>query len=76
MSKDVRALLQIPPSRLDAINKILADPDMQIINDFLAVVARYGTPEEINAKAEAANQITALRDKVSKIQPDYLSDLD
>ena len=76
MSKDVRALLQIPPSRLDAINKILADPDMQIINDFLAVVARYGTPEEINAKAEAANQMTALRDKVSKIQPDYLSDLD
>jgi hypothetical protein len=76
MSKDIRALLQIPPSRLDAINQILADPDMKIINDFLAVVAKYGTPKEINAKAEAARQMSVLREKVGDIQPDYLKDLD
>ncbi len=76
MSKDIRALLQIPSSRLDAINQILADPDMKIINDFLDVVAKYGTPEEINAKAKAARQMTVLREKVEKIQPDYLKDLD
>ena len=34
MDKDIRALLQIPSTRLDAINQILADPDMKIINDF------------------------------------------
>ncbi|MEE8121324.1 MAG: hypothetical protein V3T55_07325, partial [Anaerolineales bacterium] len=60
----------------DAINQILADPDMKIINDFLAVVAKYGTPEEINAKAEAARQMDVLREKVGKIKPDYLKDLD
>jgi len=76
MSKDIRALLQIPPSRLDAINQILANPDMKIINDFLDVVAKYGTPEEINAKAKAARQMSVLREKVAKIQPDYLKDLD
>jgi len=76
MTEDIRALLQIPTSRLDAINQILADPDMKIINDFLDVVAKYGTPEEINAKAEAARQMSVLREKVAKIQPDYLKDLD
>jgi hypothetical protein len=76
MNEDIRALLQIPSSRLDAINQILADPDMKIINDFLDVVAKYGTPEEINAKAEAARQMSVLREKVAKIQPDYLKDLD
>ncbi len=76
MSEDIRALLQIPSSRLDAINQILADPDMKIINDFLAVVAKYGTPEEINAKAEAARQMSVLREKVGKIKPEYLKDLD
>ena len=76
MTEDIRALLQIPTSRLDAINQILADSDMKIINDFLEVVAKYGTPEEINAKAEAAKQMSVLREKVAKIQPDYLKDLD
>ncbi len=76
MTEDIRALLQIPTSRLDAINQILADPDMKIINDFLDVVAKYGTPEEINAKAEAARQMPVLREKVAKTQPDYLKDLD
>lgn len=76
MTEDIRALLQIPSTRLDAINKILADPDMKIINDFLDVVAKYGTPEEINAKAEAARQMPVLREKVAKIKPEYLKDLD
>jgi len=76
MTEDIRALLQIPTSRLDALNQILADPDMKIINDFLDVVAKYGTPEEINAKAEAARQMPVLREKVAKIHPDYLKDLD
>ncbi len=74
MTEDIRALLQIPPSRLESINQILADPGMKIINDFLDVVAKYGTPEEINAKAEDARQMSVLREKVAKIKPDYLKD--
>ena len=40
------------------------------------MVAKYGTPEEINAKAEAARQMPVLREKVAKIKPEYLKDLD
>ena len=48
MSPDqIRERLQIAPDRLEAINAILLDPDMQVIDDFLGVVAKYGTPEEI-----------------------------
>ena len=49
---------------------------MRVINDFLAVVAKYGTPEEINAKAQAARQLPALRQRVQEINPAYLADLD
>ncbi len=51
---NLRQLLKIPYDRLDDINAVLLDPDMQVINDFLAVVEKYGTPEEINRKAEQA----------------------
>jgi len=76
MDTNLLQRLQISPDRLDALNGILLDPDMRVIEDFLAVVARYGTPEEINAKAEAARQLPALRERVKGINPAYLDDLD
>jgi len=75
MIDDLRQLLKIPASRLDEINAILLDADMRVINDFLAVVAKYGTPEEINRKAEQARSMPALLDRVRAIKPEYLDDL-
>jgi hypothetical protein len=75
MEKELRQLLEIPPSRLEAINKILLDPDSQVINDFLEVVARYGSPEEINRKAEQARQLPALLERVEATKPEHLADL-
>ena len=49
---------------------------MRVVDDLLDVVAKYGTPEEINAQAAAARTLPALRDKVAATQPDYLTDLD
>ena len=49
--------LTIPNERLEAINAVLLNPDMRVINDFLAVVAKYGTPEEINQQAMEAGQL-------------------
>ena len=51
MSENLRELLKIPSARLDEINALLLNPDTQVMNDFLAVVEKYGTPQEINAKA-------------------------
>ena len=69
MNDDLRQRLLISADRVDALNAVLMSPDMRVINDFLAVVAKYGTPEEINAKALAARQAPALRQKASGIAP-------
>ena len=76
MDHDLRRLLEIPPSRLEAINAILLDPDTRLVNDFLAVVAKYGTPQEINQKAAAANQLPALLKRVEAVKPEFLKDLE
>jgi hypothetical protein len=75
MDEKFRKLLKIPYNRLDDINAVLLDPDMQVVNDFLAVVEKYGTPEEINRKAEAARQVPNLLAKVKTTKPEYLKDL-
>ncbi|MEA3441030.1 MAG: hypothetical protein U9R58_12195 [Chloroflexota bacterium] len=75
MEHQLRQRLKIPYDRLDAINAILLDPEMRVINDFLDVVAKYGTPEEINKKAEQARQLEVLISKVEKIKPQYIKDL-
>ena len=76
MSEDMRQRLRISSDRLDALNDILLNPDMRVIDDFLKVVAKYGTPEEINAKAAAARQLPALLDLVKETRPEYLADLE
>ncbi len=73
---DLRARLAIPADRLDELNAFLLDPEARIVNDLLEIVARYGTPEEINRRALEAGQLPALLDRVREIQPAYLADLD
>ena len=75
MTQDLRELLKIPAARLDEINAVLLNPDEQVINDFLDIVAKYGTPEEINAKANEARKLENLLAKVEEVKPEYLEDL-
>jgi hypothetical protein len=76
MKDDIRRRLTIPVDRLDDINAILLDPEMRVVDDFLAVVERHGGPEEINRKAEAARQLPALLERVEETRPEYLADLE
>ena len=76
MDEKIRQLLRIDYSRLDALNAILLNPNMKVINNFLEVVDKYGTPEEINSKAEQAGQLGSLLKKVEATKPEYLKDLD
>ncbi len=76
MTNDLRQLLAIPYDRLDAINNVLLDPHMKIVNDFLDVVAKYGTPEEVNRKAAEARKLENLYAKVREKAPEYIKDLD
>lgn len=75
MDKKTRQLLKISPSRLDEINNILLNPDMEVISAFLQVVDKYGTPAEINRKARQAAQLPALLEQVKKVKPECIDDL-
>jgi len=72
----LQSRLKISPAKLDDINNILLNPDMEVITDFLEVVAKYGTPEEINAKANNARKLENLLALVKKTNPSHLEDLE
>ncbi len=72
---DLRDRLKISPDRIEEINAVLLNPDMRVMNEFLEVVAKYGTPEEINAKAREARKMENLLAKVKAVAPAYLDDL-
>lgn len=76
LSTDLRRRLAIPSDRLDDLNALLLDPGSRVVNDVLAVIARYGTPEEINRRARAAGQLPALLERVRAANPAYLADLE
>jgi hypothetical protein len=75
MDEQLRKLLAIPQNRLDEINAVLLNPETKVINDFLAVVAKYGTPEEINRKHVEARKLDALLKKVADKNADHVKDL-
>jgi len=73
---DLRARLHIPEDRLAGINDILLDPESRVVSDLLAVVAKYGTPEEINAKANEARQLPNLMARLKKQGSPYVADVE
>ncbi len=75
MDEKIRQLLKIDASRLDSLNSILMDPEMTVVNDFLKVVEKYGSPGEINRKAEQAGRLENLLMKVGSTKPEFLADL-
>jgi hypothetical protein len=60
---------------LDDINTLLLDPNLRVVNDLLDVVAKYGTPEVINAKAAKARDPDTLMTRLAEHDCCYLDDL-
>jgi hypothetical protein len=73
---ELRAKLAIPHDRLDAINEVLLAPDTRVINDLLDVVANYGTPDEINARAEQERQLPNLLTRMREQNSPYVKDIE
>ncbi len=67
--------IRLQPARVDEINHAIFNPDQRVISDFLDVVEKYGSPDEINAKAAKACQFSNLVSQVEKSRPEYLKDL-
>jgi len=76
MTKLDRNKLRIPEARLQEINALLLDPKNQAVNAFLEVVARYGTPEEINRKAAEARKLPNLLARLKTLNSPYVKDLE
>jgi len=76
MKQDIRERLRITPDRLDAINAVLLDPDSRAVEGFLEVVSKYGSPDEINRKANEAGKLPALLDRVKRTKSEHVADLD
>ena len=52
------------------------DQDAKLVNAILDVVAKYGTPEEINRKAEEARQLPSLMARLKEMNSPYVKDLE
>lgn len=76
MSIDMRNKLVIDDKRLDEINAFLLDPNNKIINNFLAVVEKYGGPDEINRKAREAGKIENLISRLKEKNSPYVEDIE
>jgi len=68
--------LRLPAGRLEEINAELFTAESRALSDFLDVVGKYGSPEEINRKAVEAGRLSVLEAKVGQTRPEYLADLD
>jgi len=66
---DLQHRLEIPKAYLDEVNHVLLDPNSGVMQKFLAVVAKYGTPEEINRKHVQSRRLENLLELVAKKIP-------
>jgi hypothetical protein len=73
---DLRERLRIDRLQLEKINKLFLDPDNEAIKALLDVVAKYGTPEEINAKAREARKLENLMTRLKEMDSPYLTDVE
>jgi hypothetical protein len=72
---ETQKLLKISPDKLKAFNSVLLDPNSQVMKDFFEVVAKYGTPKEINRKHKQARKMENLFKIVQERQPEAVKDL-
>jgi hypothetical protein len=76
MSDDLRSKLGISQKHLDNVNALLLDPNSQVVNAFLDVIAKHGTVQEINRQAREARHLPHLMARLKEIDSPYLQDLE
>ena len=62
-------------SAVESVSRYLTDPSNPVVSRLLDVMAPYGTPEEINAKAKAAGDLDNLLKRLEAERSPYLSDV-
>ncbi|MFA0889050.1 MAG: hypothetical protein ACC613_08150 [Synergistales bacterium] len=72
----MREKLKIDPEVIDEINRYLLDPENPLVNGILGVIGKYGTPEQINARAEEARKLPNLVGSLKRTGSPYVKDLE
>jgi len=72
---DLRERLKIGSRQIEEINNLFLDPDNEAIQALMDVVAKYGTPEEINFKAREARKLENLMARLQETNSPYLTDV-
>ena len=67
---------QVGPSAMEGLNAFLTNPDNPLLADLRRVVAKYGSVEEINARAREAGRIETLLKRLERINSPYIKDLE
>ncbi|MBW2262082.1 MAG: hypothetical protein JRG91_08930, partial [Deltaproteobacteria bacterium] len=76
MAQDLRDKLKIDVAKLDELNAFFTDPDNPVISEFLDVVTKYGTPDEINARAREAGRLEHQMNHLRELDHPYVKDLE
>ncbi|KAF0193873.1 MAG: hypothetical protein FD169_2204 [Bacillota bacterium] len=72
----INEMLRVDPKAFAVVNDFLLSPDNLVVEQVLRVVQKYGTPQEINAKAVEARQLSNLMSRLRNMNSPYLQDLE
>ena len=72
----MREKLRLDPGVVEEMNRYLLDPDNPLVNGILRVIDKYGTIEQINARAAEAGRLPNLLGRLRKTGSPYLKDLE
>jgi len=73
---NLRDLLKISDKSIETINRYLIDDNNSLINALLEIVDKHGGPKEINKKAKEARDLNTMIQKLEKINPIHVQDLE
>jgi hypothetical protein len=71
----VDSVLRCNTAALEAIDSFLTEERNPLVARFLKIVRKYGTIEEINAKAAKARELHNIKNRLSEMGSPYLEDL-
>ena len=72
----LRELLKISEDRLHEVNNLLTDPANETVDQILAIIDKYGGPEEINRKAAEAGNVENLMARLKEIKSPYVAEVE
>jgi bifunctional DNA-binding transcriptional regulator/antitoxin component of YhaV-PrlF toxin-antitoxin module len=73
---NLRELLKISEDRLNEVNDLLTDPANETVGQILAIVDKYGGPQEINRKAAVARKFENLMTRLKEIESPYVIEVE